>query len=240
MIDRYDAVAAMDSLPVFQKREVLIQVYGRERFFALRAEAARQLASDSDSAARECLVRALADPSPEVRSAALSALEQPAPPLAPHIEALLRDSSYAVVDSALGKLVSWFPERLQGYLDIIRDDRGTGNHLLVRRHELAAHRGSRAARDSLVDLAGPWVEFRTRLNALQALQRLNECPESLVPHLFDAMTHWNTRLRAPASAVASAFASQTLLRERLARAYRPADWRPWQQSILEEFLSVRR
>ncbi len=71
MIDRYDAVAAMDTVPLPVKRELLAKIFDRETFFYVREEIARQLANDTDPVSISVIRKALRDPAVAVRSAIL-------------------------------------------------------------------------------------------------------------------------------------------------------------------------
>jgi len=235
MIDRYDAVAAMRTLPPATKRATLVEVFSRERFFAVRGEAASQLAADDDEASREAVARALRDEAAEVRLAVFSSLGVIPESLRPRAEALLGDSSYAIVASALTKLSSEFPGRTPEYLARTRGVGGVGNQVRVLWFELDAQNGNAASLDSLVDMSGVSFEFRTRVNAFDALKRLNYCPVPVVKNLFQAMTHPNARLRGPATEVARSLYAQTALQRVFREYYRSRAWEPWQTIFLEEF-----
>ncbi len=235
MIDRYDAVAAMRSLPSEMKRATLGEAFSREKFFAVREEAASQLAADNDGASREIVTRALRDGTPEVRLSVLSSLPEIRESLRQAAEELLADSSYAIVASALTKLSSGFPAHIREYLARTRGIGGVGNQVRVCWLELDARTGNSASLDSLVDLSSASFEFRTRVNAFEALKRLNHCPKPVVENLFNAMTHANTRLRGPATEVARYFCEQAAMNKTFRETYRSRTWEPWQTTLLEDF-----
>ncbi len=236
MIDRYDAVEGMRSLPPAMKRATLAEVFSRERFFAIRAEAVSQLAADENATSLDIVARALRDNAPEVRMAALSSLPVIPGSLKHSVEALLADSSYAIVASALTKLSSDFPADTREYLNRTAGIGGTGNQVRVCWLELDTRMGNTASRDSLVDMSGMSFEFRTRINAFEALKRLNACTLPTVENLFDAMTSANPRLRGPATEIARYFCGQTALHDLFRRYYRSRKWEPWQSTLLEDFV----
>ncbi len=235
MIDRYDAVVALRQTPIATKRELLKRVYRRETFYAVRAEVAEQLANDLQS--REVFPAIIHDPSTPVRLAFLNATERVQPDDRPMFETLLTDSSYDVVAASLKKLVDQFPEERSRYFALTSHDEGVGHQVRVLWHELRAGAGSTADRDSLTVLASPALEFRTRVNAFEALKRLNECDTSLVLSLCDAMTHTNGRLRGPATDVARYFLQQAAYRPLFSEVIEAKRWEEWQREILLPFMN---
>jgi aminopeptidase N len=232
MIDRYDALAGMRAFPDEQKRAELIRAYGRESFHAIRSEVVTQLAADPHPDARALLLRAVNDKAAEVRLTVINSITGLREEEQTVLEPLLADSSYEVVAAALRKLGTRFPDACRAYCARTAGDHGVGEQIPVIRHELLAGLGDTASLDSLARLARPEREFRTRLNAFEALKRLNHCPEDVVHSLCDAMTHPNGRLRGPATECARHFlattALRTLFQRELADAARPA----WKREML--------
>jgi alpha-ketoglutarate-dependent taurine dioxygenase len=99
-----------------------------------------------------------------------------------------------------------------------------------------ARRGDQAARDSLVEFSGPSYAYRSRVNALQALQRLNYLDRTAAGNLLEAATYWNNRLRAPARVVLDYFLGQHSHRETLEEEIRSRSWEPHQEKILQGLL----
>ena len=238
MIDRYDALVAMRTLPPEQKRAALMRAYDRETFHAMRGEAVMQLAADRHADARALLLRAVHDPSAEVRLGLISIINGIAEEERPFLEPMLADSSYEVVAMALRKLARQFPDEARSYCARTAADRGVGQQIRILRHEILAGLGEGSSLDTLGMLAKPEYEFRTRVHALEALRALNHCPEDVVRSLCDAMSHANGRLRGPATDVARHFlatsAYRTLFQRELADASRPA----WKQQMLRTVIEA--
>jgi aminopeptidase N len=224
MIDRYDAVRAMRAMPFSLKRDDLMRAFAREKFHAIKSEVVAQLAGDPDPRSRDLLRKAAEDADAPVRASVVRSLDAIPAALLPACESLLRDSAYTTVALALEKLCAQYPENAPRYLALTKDDRGIGNQLKILWHELNARRGVASSIDSLTAYCSVSNEFRTRINALEALQRLNACTDALIPHLFSALTHFNARLRAPAGTVCAYFLQQTAPRERLMRYYHAHAW----------------
>ena len=237
MIDRYDAVTAMRTLDLPVKRELLLRQFTRERSPYIKAEIVAQVAGDRDSRSLKVIGSALTDRSVEVRTSALANVTLIPPILWTGFEQLLKDSSYNIVATALTKLASEFPERIPAYLETTRDDRGIGNQVRVLWHELNATRGDSTSLDSLVELAGVSYEFRTRVNALEALKRLNYVDRTLMPGIFDAIVHPNSRLRGPATIIVQFFCQQTSNRHIFHDYFLSRTWTTWERELIEKAIN---
>ena len=62
--------------------------------------------------------------------------------------------------------------------------------------------------NSLIEMAGPMYEFRTRILAIQAIQRLNILNQDAALALFDAYFNFNSRLNGPALDALRSFSNQ--------------------------------
>ena len=232
MIDRYDALVAMRTLPADRKRAELIHAYGRESFHALRSEAVMQLATDGHPDSRAVVLHAVHDPAAEVRLALITSIGGIGEEDGPALEPLLADSSYDVVAVALRKLAHRFPDAARSYIKQTAGDRGVGNQIRILRHELLAGMNEKSSLDSLAQLAEPQNEFRTRVNAFEALRRLNHCSEDVVHSLCDAMVHPNGRLRGPATDVTRHFLATTTHRTMFQRELASTAWPDWKREML--------
>ena len=233
MIDRYDAVRAMRAVDATSKRGDLLRVFARETFHGIKSEVVAQLVNDADPRSIDLIRKAAADPDAQVRASVIRHMESVPAPLQAACEALLRDSAYTTVAAALAKLCAWFPENAPRYLAMTSNDHGIGNQVKVLWHELSARRGVASSIDTLTEYCGVSYEFRTRVNAFEALKRLNSCTDALIPHLFSAMTHPNARLRGPAETVCAFFLQQTALREKLMHSYGARTWSAAEREFLE-------
>ncbi len=211
MIDRYDAVVAMKGLPPEQKTEVLRRVFHEDKFSAPRVEALNQLGGEGEEAGRAILREALDDKDVAVRKGALATIDAMGPAeLSPLLEPLLKDSSYEIVEGALQKLSMLAPTRLPYYLDVTKDVEGViGRNVRVRWLELAwLTYGDAKYADQLVEMTSQSYEFRTRVNAMAALKRMDYFSEPLTGYLIEAIRSSNTRLSGPASELMDYFYAQ--------------------------------
>jgi hypothetical protein len=240
MLDRYDALVAMKGLPLAQKYEVLERVFRQEKFFAPRVEALNQFAADSCVVCGNVVRAALVDPDVAVRKAALASVDAHsarAVAVLPLLEGLLKDSSYDIVDGALQKLADVNPVKLPEYLALTKGIEGNiGRNVKVRWLELAWVSGGRSEyADELVQMSSQSYEFRTRVNAMAALKRMNYFSEPLTGFLVEAILSPNTRLAGPASDLLQYFYNQDRYRPVIGAFVRAGKWAPWQQGLLGGF-----
>jgi aminopeptidase N len=240
MLDRYDALVAMRGLPMAQKYGVLSQVFRQEKFFAGRIEALNQFAADSCVVCGKVVSAALTDPDVAVRKAALAGVDAHsarAVTVLPLLEGLLKDSSYDLVDGALQKLADANPAKMPEYLALTKGIEGNiGRNVLVRWLELAWVSGGRSEyADELVQMSSQSYEFRTRVNAMAALKRMNYFSEPLTGFLVEAILSPNTRLAGPAGELLGHFYNQDRYRPVIGAFVRAGKWTPWQQGLLGGF-----
>lgn len=97
-------------------------------------------------------------------------------------------------------------------LDQIKDLQGYTHNLKVRYLEFGIETYPDMAANfygALVRMTSESYEFRTRILAMQALQRLNFLNEDLAHNLFEATESFNGRLAGPATDVIQYFNKQT-------------------------------
>jgi len=233
MIDRYDAIVAMREFDLRSKRDALVAAYEREAYHAVRAEVVSQLVNDEDDKSANLIKRALKDPHASVRLNVASSLRNVSESVRQDFEGLLRDSSYTIVLNTLERLCRRFPDNAARYLDLTKEVAGVGNQVKIKWLEIEAGLGGKSSCESIVTYASSSYEFRTRVNALNALKRLNYVDDALLPHLFDALVHPNARLRGPATDFAGYLFQQSAYAKKLQDYYRARRWEPWQREILD-------
>lgn len=235
MIDRYDAINALrttsDGTPL-EKRELLIQLFDRERFHATKSEIVSQLATNPAPEARNIIRRAFRDPATEVRSTAINSLIRVPEELRADAEVMLNDSSYNNIMSALEKLTEAFPANTSQYLARTDNEYGPGNRVRIKWHELRALQGDRSSIDSLVDYLSPSREFTTRQNAMNSLKRLNYVDVHVARHLVDALLSTNNRLASSAAGLIDYYMPQAQHRTEFLAHFNSKTWPPAHQEIL--------
>jgi len=209
MIDRYDAVLAMQSMDLVIKEETLLKVFKKEKFWAIRAEIASQLANNQNNAVTSMLYK---DAHAGVRKALI--LDLKANENSSKILLLaLKDSSYKTVEYALQKIMKSDLEKSikTKAMNATMMEVGHMNNVKIAWLENAINfypEENYQFKTLLKDYASNSYEFRTRTAAMAALKRLNLFDESVLSSLIDASISTNRRLAGPARGVYSYFASQ--------------------------------
>lgn len=195
MLDRYDAVAALKNVDIEKKREVLISVYIKEKFHAIKAEIISQLAADTSLSSVNLLKKAITSKDALVRRSVLSSMNNISAEWESDLSKLLSDSSYITVELALEKLSFRFPENIPKYLELTKLETGnSGRNIRVKWLEIACSIDKSKYIDELVAYACAPYEFRTRLNAMESLKKLNYLDAKMVQGLTNSAAHFNTRL----------------------------------------------
>ena len=234
MIDRYDALKELSKEKIEDKKDFLIELFKKEPFHANRAEIAKQLVKHIDKLDAATIQLLVNDKHARVRQSAIDNTEKIPAEYFSAYEKLLTDSSYNVVEKTLEKLAEQNPEKLQQYLNITKNDIGVGSGVKVKWHLLATQIDKQKNTDELVKLSSSQYEFRTRGNALNALKQLNYLDDELVKNLFNALTHFNTRLNAPAKKVAEYFMEQKEFKDKLTAFYKNNTWDTHEKNKLKD------
>ncbi|MES2617118.1 MAG: M1 family metallopeptidase [Bacteroidota bacterium] len=208
MIDRYDAIVGLTEVPVSEKESFLKERYKAEKYFAIRAEIARQLANQITL--NDWYTTIVNDPRPEVKNAFIAA-DTTVKNQQAIFAALLKDSSYTVVENALDKLMKSADISTadkHSYLTMLTGIKGQNSALRVKWLEYSiqyAFGNITENRASLTILCSSIYEFRTRVNAANAVKRLNICDRQIVDNLLNAVLTYNSRLSGPCTEVLKYF-----------------------------------
>jgi len=232
MIDRYDAVVALRSTDVNQKRDLLFKIFEKETFHAVKAEIVAQLAKDAHSDSYALLRRATNDKAFEVRQAVATQVKEIPLDLKVDFEKLLTDSSYNTVILALEKLVQQFPADKKRYFNLTQNDYGIGNRVKIKWLELSAENNTSI--QALINYASNSYEFRTRQGAFEALKRLNYLDDNLLNYLFDAAVNPNTRLASIAETSLRYYLTQNQYRTKILNSYKNRNWTKVQKAIVDK------
>jgi aminopeptidase N len=239
MLDRYDAITAMRDLSYDQKREILIKAFNQPNnaWHGIRGEIATQLMNDANAGSVAVVAEALKS-DPWTQRDVLNSTPVIASDKVALFEGLLTGKSYDNVMNSLDKLCTQYPANAQRYLDATKGVIGTsGRNVEVKRLEITARiLNDQASKDKLVAYTGMSYEFRTRVNAAQALKRLNYFVPALMDNLTDAMVSSNTRLANPSGEVLDFFYSQAQYRPQIAEYVQKKSWKEWERETIGKML----
>jgi hypothetical protein len=93
-----------------------------------------------------------------------------------------------------------------------------------------------ASLDKLVSYTSMSYEFRTRVNAAQALRRLDYFNETMMKNLFSAMVSPNTRLANPSGEVLNTFYNQSRYRRMISDYMAMQAWDNWQRTKINNMV----
>jgi hypothetical protein len=209
MIDRYEALVALRDFPLKEKFDVLYKCYDQEKFHLNKSEIIRQVASQYDSQRNKVtsiinpsdntpvllLKKAINDPDALVRKSVIENIKSIHADLKKPFIELLRDTSYLNIELALTKLYEEYPGDAGLFLDITRNETGwRGRNIKVKWLEISVLEGNAENLVHLVDFSSGSYDFETRINAIQALKRINHFDKEYALLLIEAANYWNFKL----------------------------------------------
>ncbi len=237
MIDRYDAVVAMKSFMVDEKIDVLIEVFGKEKFHAIKTEILSQLPLDfSNTKILNLHVSAMRDSDAAVRLSAVQFTQNIDMLTYGPIFTLQTDSSYAVVEAALDRMCILYKDDINNSLERTKDVYGIGYNVRVKWLEFSAIAHPDIYIPKLEELCTNSYEFRTRVNAMNALQRLDSFSDNLCASILNAAFSSNSRLSGPALTVLDYFFQQDKWKSFIHYKSIETAKEDWQKKILEKYM----
>lgn len=239
MLDRFDAVKAMRSVSLDTKRSILIDVFHRETFQAVKSEVVAQLINDTNPQSRAVIKSAIHDKDVAVRKAALSNIKIIPAVLIPDYETLLTDSSYNIIADALTLLNKSNPSKLTQYLQTTKGVVGTfGRNVEVKWLELSAEStNDKQYFNKLVAYSSNSYEFLTRDNAMMALMRLDYFDTTLLANLLNAVPNANGRLAGPAAEVLKYFYAQDRYKSLISGYVAGHKWKLWKKEAIDKVIN---
>ena len=172
------------------------------------------------------------------RGAALRSVPSLTADLVGGVEQALTDSSYQNVATALLRLARYCLDQddaaaAERYLAQTENVVGHDHNVRIAWLAVAAQLDRPEALDRLTELASPSYGFRTRVAAFEALEQLGAIDERAAGYLLDAMTHFNRRLRGPATQLFNRMHEQDTLHGVLEAAYEAGSWTEREAAMLE-------
>lgn len=207
LLDRYDAVWAMRKIPLNEKRAFLHERYFKETFHAIKEEIIYQLINDNSPETIEILKDALRSNDPLVTRHVLMNTQKINPELKEEYFAALKSKSYINIEKAMDLLYANFPAEIQRILDETSQYKNsTGQIIAIKRFELSyVHFKDKKSLDSIIRMASPSFEFRTRINAFDALTRIGYFDQVVEAYLEEAANSPNHRLSSAAKSTLKFF-----------------------------------
>lgn len=211
ILDRYDAAVALKSTPVEQKWAVFKQVFEKETYYRVRAEIVSQIAKEEpkNKDYQALIEAALTEKDNALRKETLYALTSLDNRKAGIVSGYFNDpdASYDLCSRALELLVQSDPSMTPTYLEMSKSLEGIGRSFRIKWLEIAltAQEDHFENQQELIFYTSQSFEFRTRVAAAQALQRLNMFNEDIFFNLIQSLGSANKRLSGPMASVLKDF-----------------------------------
>lgn len=238
MLDRYDALVAMRNLDAVDKRSLFKERFGQETFHLIKGEMASQVLKDEDKSAYELVSKAINSDDAELHRAVLDAVNEVPAALVNDFEKLLTDKSYINIEKALRLLCASNPAKSREYLTQTENVYGIKG-LNVRIAWLECAMVSNPAAAGAVELQGytsSAFDFLTRVNAAEALQRLNYYSPQFLENLVRAICSPNGRLSRPSRKVLMHYFQQSRLKAGIQTYLEEQNLSAWEKKRLSAFL----
>ena len=195
MIDRYRALLDLRDVPVSEKRDVYLLAESKNSFHLIKEEILKQLAIDTTMEAITLFSKSLQSDDVLVRRAALQYAGMNHLQLKDEMIECLKDTSYSNIILALKKLKEIDPKNLDNYLKLTANEKGfPGLNVRIAWLELAVNSGKTKHFVELKNYVSNRFDFKTRINAIEALTNLNQFDDQLGLNLVEAAFYWNFRL----------------------------------------------
>ena len=195
MLDRLDAILAMEKIDINQKRDFLIERFAAEKWHTIKSAIIEQLAKDKNAKSIKLLTLAIKDADVKVRNAVQDNFDTIPSYLIKPMEVLLADRSYDVQQTALEQLCKSNPKKIATYLDATKSEMGNNAHnVRITWLQIAIKNGQTKFTDELIDFTSNAFEFNTRRSAFAALRELNIFNETIAEHANNAASSANGRL----------------------------------------------
>jgi hypothetical protein len=159
--------------------------------------------------------------------------------IVPDVEDLLTDTSYFTIETALRRLCKRYPEKTNVYLEKVKDIKGLHNNVRITYLELSLRQSPSATglQEELVMYSSKKFEFRTRIKAIEAIERLQLCNSEIINNLFNASLYTNNRLNGPASRALRSLLTKAENKEIAKGIFELTPWKDWEKEILEKIVN---
>ncbi len=220
MIDRYDAFVALRNFPLHPKREALLLGLKNEKFYGIRNEIIKQLMDYEEMS--DLLKSKIADENPETIKFFMNSFNEIPQGFLYYYESWLKHPSNDIVTLALQKVYENSPEKVSMYLERTKNRTGQNNNIRIKWLEIAyqADINRETNLNILISYTSSSYEFKTRVNAFEALKRLNICNETIVNNGFEALSSFNGRLSGPVKTVLDYFSQQNSFKKIIIDCYK--------------------
>lgn len=226
MIDRYDAIVALRTVPMAEKSELYQAIWATDEFHEILGEIVYQSLKGPE--ALWAVTAAMEHKNVQVQKHLVTHLDVIDPKWLPVLEPVLQNPSYITVAMGLEKLCIAFPDQSARFLEATKTIRGTrGSNVRLKWLEMAlTFQATPELQAELIGYVSNSYEFLTRTGAAETCKRLNLFNETLLENLSSAVESNNGRLRRPCQGVLRHFYSLPEHRTTIQAFHRSREWEP--------------
>lgn len=210
-LDRYDALVAMNDIPIDKKREFLQERYYKENFLAILSEIVKQLATDTtNQTSLKILKHALSQAHPLVTRTLIDNITKIPSSLKDNFfNALNTTKSYTNIEKLMWLLFSNYPNEYMRIISNTQKFKPNDRNIEITALaiEYLQTKNNKVA-EKIALYASPSFEFRTRINAFNALVKINYFNHKIKEYLLQASQSANHRLAAVAKETLNYFEKQ--------------------------------
>jgi aminopeptidase N len=191
MIDSYDALVAMRDYPFEDKIDFFKKEFNTDNYHMQDGEIAFQMAPHLDKYP-DFTKKIIAHPEVFVRRKMLENYTKISLEYEKDFRKLLKDTCFTNAELAFHNLAYSFPENVDDYLDIMKNETGwRGMNLRMKWLEIAIFNGREEYLDELKNYTAQSYGFETRKNAFNTLKSLNYCDSESAGQALKAALYWN-------------------------------------------------
>jgi hypothetical protein len=196
----------MKPFPLEEKRAVLLKVLNQEKHEGIINEIISQLGSDQNENSQSAIKNLASSSKAAIRNQVFKTLE-PTVQNKALFEKALSDSSYDVVKLVLEKLCNQYPMEVRTFLNATAQIEGMNHAVKIKWLEISIinNVNELESRGQLTLFSSENYEFRTKIQAFNAIKSTNTFSENLAKNLMLSMLSSNSRLSGPANELALYF-----------------------------------
>lgn len=239
LLDRFDAVLELSSIPSKTKLELYKQVFYKEKYHLIKAEIIKQLSDLKDPAFFQMLKDAINSNDEFVIQSVVDNIKIVPKEVLKEYETLIQGKTISNYnkEKALENLCKSNPNKISKYLNLTGNAIGwRGLNIRMKWLELsynfALENKDQKKLNSLLneikDYSSISYEFETRINALQLLKTLKYIDKEVAKNIILASIHWNAKLRNAGKEVLDYFISQPEAKEILLQVKEKYQWKDYQ------------
>lgn len=211
MLDRYDAIVAMEKIDINKKREFLHERWAKENFHAIHSAIIKQLVSDTNNASSlQILKNTLINGHPNVQRTLIDHTKKiPLQLKQEYFQLLYTTKSYINIEKAMWLLYDNYPDEYEKIIVVKDKFKSLDKNIEITALTIEYLKTkNKSALEKIVLYASPSFEFRTKINAFNALVKLSYFDERVEKYLNLASQSANYRLATAAKETLKYFEKQ--------------------------------